>query len=282
MATRPVAFVTGGSRGIGASTAIALAGAGYDVAITARTLREGEGTRWHEHGEERPQSGSLETVAAAIEAAGTRPLMIAMDLLDRDAVIAAADTALAEFGHVDLVCNIGIYQGPGSGLILETPVDLFARHLEGDVLAPFVLLQRFLPAMIEQGGGTVVNMSSYVARNEPPGTMDENGWSLGYAAAKAAIGRFSGVINAELGNQGIVAYTVDPGFVAHADEFDEMIAKYPGMPVSPPEASANAIVWLVTSPDAQRLKTKHIYLPGLADKYGLVEGWEGPGTPYPH
>lgn len=278
----PVAFVTGGSRGIGASTAIALAQAGYDVAITARTVREGEGKRWHEYGDERPLAGSLETVGAAIEATGRRALPVAMDLLDRDAVVAAADTALAEFGRVDVVCNIGIYQGPGSGLFLDTPVDLFERHFMGDVFAPFVLLQRLLPSMIEQGGGTVVNMSSFVVHNDPPGTMEENGWSLGYSAAKAAISRFSGVLNAELGSEGIVAYTVDPGFVAHGDEFDEMIAKYPGMPVSPPEASANAIVWLVTSPDAKRLLHKHIYLPDLAFRQGLVEGWEGPGTAYPH
>jgi NAD(P)-dependent dehydrogenase (short-subunit alcohol dehydrogenase family) len=281
MGSRPVAFVTGASRGIGASTAVALARAGYDVAITARTVREGDGKRWHEHGHARPIAGSLETVAAEIEAAGTTPLPLAMDLLDRDAVAAAAQSTLDEFGRVDVLCNIGIYQGPGSGLILETPVDLFARHFEGDVFAPFVLLQKLAPAMIEQGGGTIVNMSSYVALNEPPGTMDENGWPLGYAAAKAAIGRFSGLINVELGAQGIVAYTVDPGFVAYGDEFDEMLAKYPGMPVSPPEASGTAIAWLVTSPDAKRLIHKHVYLPDLAQRHGLLPGWEGPGTAFP-
>jgi NAD(P)-dependent dehydrogenase (short-subunit alcohol dehydrogenase family) len=100
--------------------------------------------------------------------------------------------------------------------------------------------------------------------------------------AKAGIDRFAGVLNAELGNQGIVAYTVDPGFVAYGDEFAEMLEKYPGMPVSPPEASAAAIVWLVTSPDAKRLIHKHVFLPDLAHKYQLVPLWEGPGTPFPH
>jgi hypothetical protein len=277
---RPVAFVTGASRGIGASTAVALAQAGYDVAITARTVREGEGKRWGEDGD-REIAGSLETVAAAIERAGTRPFSIAMDLVDRDSVIAAADTTLEEFGRVDVVCNIGIYQGPGSGLFLDTPVDLFARHFEGDVIAPFLLLQKLVPVMIGQGGGTIVNMSSYVVLNDPPGTANENGWSLGYAVSKAGIDRFSGVLNAELGSQGIVAYTVDPGFVTYGADFDDTVARYPGMPVSPPEASSAGIVWLVTSPDAKRLIHKHIFLPDLTHRNGLLPGWGGPGTPFP-
>jgi hypothetical protein len=52
------------------------------------------------------------------------------------------------------------------------------------------------------------------------------------------------------------------------------------MPVSPPEASGAGIVWLVTSPDAQRLIHKHVFLPDLAHKHKLLPGWGGPGTPY--
>src|SRR6476620_8151199 len=116
--TRPVALVTGASRGMGASTAIARAG--YDVAVTARTLREGEGVL----------PGSLETVTAEIESAGARALPLAMDLTDHDAVTATADATLDTFGRVDLLCNIGIYQGPGSGLFLETSIEEFSKHLD--------------------------------------------------------------------------------------------------------------------------------------------------------
>jgi NAD(P)-dependent dehydrogenase (short-subunit alcohol dehydrogenase family) len=270
--TRPVAFVTGGSRGIGAATAVALAGAGYDLALTARTVHEGEGRK----------PGSLDSVMAEIEKTGARALPIQMDLTDRAAVRAAAERALEEFGRVDVLCNIGIYQGDhDTGLFLDTPIEEFARHLEGGVLAPAVLLQAILPSMIEQGGGTVLNMMSFVAVNDPPGTAVENGWPLAYAATKAGIDRFAGVLNVELGDRGIRAYTVDPGFVAYGDDFDAMVERYVGMPVTPREAVAAAIVWLLSSPDAERLLHKRIYLPAIAQKYDLLPGWQGPGTPFP-
>ena len=268
---RPVALVTGASRGMGASTAIALAHAGYDVAVTARTLREGEGVL----------PGSLETVAAAIESTGARALPLAMDLTDHDAVAATADATLETFGRVDLLCNIGIYQGSGSGRFLETSIEELSKHLAADVLAPAILLQKLVPVMLEQEGGVVVNMSSFVVFNDPPGTPDRNGWALGYSAAKAGIDRFAGALNAEFGDRGILAYTVDPGFVAYGDDFAAQVDRYVGMPVTPPEAIGAAIVWLVTSPDAARLLHKRIYLPAITQKYGLLPGWDGPGSAFP-
>ena len=268
---RPVAFVTGASRGIGAATTIALANAGYDLALAARTVHEGEGRK----------PGSLDTVVTKIEDTGVRVLALPMDLTDRVAVSGAAKRAIAEFGHVDVLFNNGIYQSDLSGLFLETPVEEFARHLEGGVLAPFVLLQELLPGMLDRGGGTVLNMTSYVAVNDPPGTADKNGWPLAYAATKAGIDRFTGALNVEFGDRGIRAYTIDPGFVAYGEELDAMIERYVGMPVTPPEAVANAIVWLLSSPDAERLLHKRIYLPAIAEKQGLLAGWEGPGSRFP-
>ena len=281
---RPVAFVTGASRGMGAATAIALAEAGFDVAITARTVHKGDGRQeapWAGTVDIRMLPGSLEQVALSVERAGTQALPVAMDLLDRKAVGAAADFTLDTFGRVDLVVNIGVYQGPGAmDYFLNTPIDLFDRSLQADVVAPAILLQKFLPGMLKRGGGTVMNMTSYVVVNDPSAPGPVHGWSVAYAAAKAGIDRFGSVLNVELGEQGITVYTVDPGFVSYGAALDEQRRNYPDAPVSPPEAIGAAIAWLATTPEARRLRNKRIYLPGLAHKRALLPGWDGPGSAY--
>src|ERR1700709_2249080 len=98
----PVAFVTGASRGIGRVSALALADAGFDVVITARTEHEGEGfTESNSVRNDDPIvaiPGSLERTAAEIEAKGRRALSIKLDLLDADAIVAAPAQALREWG----------------------------------------------------------------------------------------------------------------------------------------------------------------------------------------
>ena len=67
---------------------------------------------------------------------------------------------------------------------------------------------------------------------------------------------------------------------AYGERFTTTLAKYPGVPVSPPESIGPAIVWLVGSPDADRFLPKRVNLPGLTHKQGLLPGWDGPGTVY--
>ena len=278
--TRPVALVTGASRGMGAATAVSLARAGYDVAIGARTVDESArpteryGPPWA-----RASTTSLSSVARRITYAGATPFPVALDLTDRASVAACADAVLERFGRCDVLCNIGIYQGPAADtLLLDTPIDEFANFLESGVVAPALLCQKLVPGMIERGQGTVINMSSFVVTNDPPGTVHDNGWSLAYAATKAGIDRFAPVLNVETAGTGVVSYCVDPGFVAYGPALAEAIEKFPGNPVSPPEAIGAGIVWLLQAPDAARLRNKRVYLPGLAHKFGLVPGWAGPGT----
>lgn len=261
---RPVAWVTGASRGMGADTAIRLAAAGHDVALTAR------------------DQSRLDGVAQEIEAVGGQALAMAADLTSRRSMTAFADAAQARFGRCDVVCNIGIYQGPGTRqLFLDTELDELAISFEADVIAAALLSQRAIPSMVANGGGTIINMSSSVVFLEPPGTVHENGWSLAYAAAKAGIDQFARVLNVELGSKGIRVFNVEPGFVAYGEELEAVLQKYPGVPVSPPESIGPAIVWLVQSPDADRLLSKRVNLPGLTRKQGLLPAWSGPGTVFP-
>src|SRR5690242_15347048 len=116
MAERPVAFVTGASRGIGKAIALELAAAGYDVAITARTVHEGE-AREHSstlrRSDTRPLPGSLASTAAEVEARGRRALVLPADLLDHPSLVLAGEAVLREWGRVDVLVNNGRYIGPG-------------------------------------------------------------------------------------------------------------------------------------------------------------------------
>jgi NAD(P)-dependent dehydrogenase (short-subunit alcohol dehydrogenase family) len=267
-ATAKVAWITGGSRGIGAETAVRLAELGFDVALTAR-----DQTR-------------LEAVAKEVETLGRRALPLTSDLTERASMAAFAEAALSWGGRCDVLCNIGIYRGPGwSQLLMEMPIEELDISLEADVVAPALLCQRAIPSMIANGGGVIVNFSSAVVYLSPRSTVKDKpgGWSLSYAASKAAIDQFAKVINVELGTAGVRAYSVDPGYVAYGPEFLERV-QGDGMgsnTVCPAEAIAPAIAWLVRSPAASELLSKRVYLPQVTAEHQLLPGWNGPGSPYP-
>jgi NAD(P)-dependent dehydrogenase (short-subunit alcohol dehydrogenase family) len=131
--TARVALVTGASRGIGKSISVHLARAGFDVAIGARTIHEGE-EREHSStlakSDTRALPGSLDSTGALIEAEGRRSLPVYIDLLDRASLDAAVATVLERWGRVDVLVNNGRYVGPGHmDQILDTPVELIDRHL---------------------------------------------------------------------------------------------------------------------------------------------------------
>jgi NAD(P)-dependent dehydrogenase (short-subunit alcohol dehydrogenase family) len=249
---------------MGADTALRLAELGYDIALTARN-RDG-----------------LEGVAREVEALGCRALPLPSDLTDRVAINAFADAALSWGGRCDVLCNIGVYQGPGSRqLLMNMPIEELALTLEADVVAPALLSQRAIPSMIDHGGGTVINMSSAVVFLNPSGTIEsDGGWTFSYAAGKAGIDQLAKLINAEIGSRGVRAYTVEPGFVAYGDDFYQRLREGEKVPVSPAEVIGPAIAWLVSDPAAERLLSKRIYLPAITEKHHLLAGWEGPGSPY--
>jgi NAD(P)-dependent dehydrogenase (short-subunit alcohol dehydrogenase family) len=260
-ARRKVAWITGANRGMGAETAVRLAAAGYDIALTAR------------------DAARLESVADEVRTHGVRALPFPSDLTDPASIHAFADAALMAFGHCDLLCNIGIYKGRGqTELMVETEPEDLAAHFTGDVVAAFVLVRRALDSMLERGSGTIINMSSSSVFLDPPDTVKNSGWSFAYVAAKAGIDQMASIINVELGDRGIRAFTVEPGFVAYGEAFAEKLRKFPDVPVSPPEAIGPAIVWLVENEGAQRLLGKRISLPHVTHKQGLLDGWSGPGT----
>jgi NAD(P)-dependent dehydrogenase (short-subunit alcohol dehydrogenase family) len=206
MTSNRVAFVVGASRGIGRGCARHLAEAGFDVAVAARTLKEGS--------EPGGLPGSLDAVAKDVESAGRRALTCQLDLLDRTSCAAAIERTIREFGRIDVLVNSGIYYGQGMQLFADTPIEEYDRAFAANVTGPLFVIKSVLPAMRAQGAGLVVNVSSGAGQNETRNLPGAGGWPLLYSITKAAINRATLGLAKELRGDQIAVVNLEPGVVA--------------------------------------------------------------------
>lgn len=269
---RPVALVTGASRGIGAATAIAFAKAGWRIVIAARTVHELQ-TQNHQlrYADGQLLRGSLSETAQIIEACGAEVLIQHMDLMDTPSMDAAVESTLKAFGRIDVLINNAVYQDREiNAMLLDLDDEALERSLLGNVVAPFHLVKKVLPHMIAQGGGKIVNVGSGAGQYDPPMAANAGGWGFAYGASKAGMGRLAGCINREWGHKGIVAFSVNPGFVSTEAAqatlgLDAELSKRFG--ATSPEAIANSLVWLVSNASAVELTQK----PNLIDLQSLIK-----------
>ena len=267
------AFITGASRGIGAEAAVALARSGYRVAITARTVTEGE---QHDHvGSDAPLPGSLHATASAVKRVGGEALCLGADILDEASVVAAARQALSTFGHIDLLFNNAVYQGTGN---LEPVLELTREQLDaiyqGNVFTPLALVRELLPGMLAQGGGTVLNMVSYTAFNNPPAPAQKGGWGFAYPSSKAAFARMAGALRVEHADLGVRVFNLEPGTVVTevmkaAGITEDVMARY--KPCTP-QAIAAVVAWLADNePQAQWRPDEVLAAPSIAKHLNLLD-----------
>jgi len=269
---RKVAFVTGASRGIGRASAIALAEKGFDVVVTARTVREGEPA------DGRPLPGSIETTAAEVEKRGREALALRLDLLDEASMAAAMDETFSRWGHIDVLLNNGIYLGPANmQLFLELDLAEVRTLMEANLVSQMYLIQRALPRMLERGTGLVINMVSGAALGDPPAPANKGGWGFAYAASKAAVLRMVGVLAVEHADSGVRFINLEPGFVMteamRLNDPDGELSKY--QTPAPMEVPASVIAWLATDPGAAEYDGAIAYAQPMCLELGLQPDWRG-------
>jgi NAD(P)-dependent dehydrogenase (short-subunit alcohol dehydrogenase family) len=269
-----VALVTGASRGIGKATAVRLAEHGFDVAVAARTRREGEG-RDGEHGD-RVIPGSLEATAALVEATGRRALPVMMDLLDRRSLQDGVARVLDEWGRIDVLVNNAVHTGAGSmDHFVDLSVEALETKLDANVVAQFVLAKLVVPNMLERGQGTIVNLTSAVATSDPPAPAGRGGWGMAYAMSKGAFHRMAGILAVELGPRGIRAFNVEPGYVlTERMAVNQAELGFEGVyRGAPPSVPAAVVAWLATSPEAEALTGTTVRAQKFALEHGLHPDW---------
>jgi 3-oxoacyl-[acyl-carrier protein] reductase len=182
--TGKVAFVSGGSRGIGAAIVRRVAGDGAAVAFTYKG-----------------GAAAANALAQSIAEAGGRALALQADAGDASALTRAIDTAAAEFGKIDILVN-------NAGVLRMGPVDTFSLDdfdatLEVNVRAVFVAVKAVLPHM--GNGGRIVNIGSCNADRMP------FAGGAAYAMSKSALQGLVQGLARDLGPRGITVNNVQPG-----------------------------------------------------------------------
>lgn len=180
------AVVTGAGRGIGRSIALALAEAGADVAVTARTASE------------------VEQLAEQIKGMGRRSLFTPCDVTSVEQVQQMAQTFLEGLGGVDiLVNNAG---NAGSHKLLNHPDELWHRMLAINLTSVYYVSKAFLPTLVEQKWGRIINIASIASRVG-------GRYIAAYTASKHGVLGLTRAMATEFNTYNITVNAICPGYV---------------------------------------------------------------------
>jgi 3-oxoacyl-[acyl-carrier protein] reductase len=215
------ALVTGGSRGIGAAIARALAADGWPVGVNYRSDSEG-----------------AERVAAEIEAAGGTAMPVAADVADSGAAAPLFAAVEERFGPVlVLVNNAGVR---ADGLSPQLSDDDWHRVIDTNLSAAFWTTRRALGPMLRARFGRIVNVASVVGPRANAGQSN-------YAASKAGLIGFTKTVATEVARRGVTVNAVAPGFVETeftADVPAEVLSAVPARRPGTPEEVAACVSFL--------------------------------------
>jgi short-subunit dehydrogenase len=215
--TRPVALITGASRGIGAATARELAQRGYALALAARTASD------------------IQALAAELSAGGIPALPIPTDLRRPEEVQRLARLALDHFGRVDaLVNNAGI--GGADRRVVRLDDEYAQAIMATNLVAPIELTRALLPGMLERRHGAIVFIGSVAGHIGLPA-------SALYSTTKFGLRGFALALRRELLRSGVGVTIVSPGFIDTG-----MATRLRSIPKAPPELVARAVADAIARP----------------------------------
>ena len=226
-----VAVVTGASRGIGRAVAIAMAQEGARVVCTARST------------EAAPSKlpGTIEETARQIQALGGRALALPCDISQEEQVEAMAQRTLAEFGRIDILVNNAAvnFWAP----FAETPMKRWDLVLNVNLRGTVLCTKAFLPQMLEQGSGHILNFSSG-ATTDAEATAKLG--ILPYAVSKAAVEKLTEGLALELRPHDIAVncLRIEMSIATEGARLLNPDIDFSGW--EKPEAAAEAILWLAT------------------------------------
>jgi NAD(P)-dependent dehydrogenase (short-subunit alcohol dehydrogenase family) len=211
----PVALVTGANRGLGLEVARQLAGRGYRVIVSARTL-------------EKAQSGARQ-IPGNVHA-------VAIDVTKQESISVAHAEALERFGRVDVLVNNAAVLLNETTPLMDVPVSDFRDTLETNLIGAVAVSQEFVPGMVARRFGRVVNVSSRAGQLS---TMSDH--APAYSISKAALNAFTRQLAAATNGTGVLVNAVCPGWVR-----TDMGGKNAPRSVA---QGADTIVWAATLPD---------------------------------
>lgn len=217
------ALVTGASRGIGAATARELGARGWSVAVNYRS-----------------DESAANAVAAEIEDAGGRAVVLQGDIADpttADPLVGAAEDALGPVAV--LVNNAGVC---ADGLSLQLDDEQWNSVIDLNLSGAFRLTRRVLRPMVKARYGRVVNVASVVGQRANPGQAN-------YAASKAGLIAMTKTVAAEVAKRKVTVNAVAPGLIATdmtQDTGDRLLEAVPAKRVGTPEEVAACIAFLAS------------------------------------